>query len=452
MIGQEESNNHRILIIDDNNDIHSDFQKVLVLKKGNEELERIESLLFNEKLIKPKQNFPTFEVDFASQGEEGYQKIVDSLKDNNPYAMAFVDIRMPPGWNGIETVQKIWELDPRIEIVFCSAYSDFSLADIYQKLINKKNEFLVIKKPFDVVEIKQTAASMCQIWNLKRKLEKRIEEVEGQLLHADKMASLGRLAAGVAHEINNPIGYINSNINTLQKYVEELLRLITIYQEGEPNLIENSDLLERITEVKDKIDLDFLKKDVISLIQESSEGVERVKKIIQDLKEFSHRGSTEWDRYNLNNGIDSTLNIIQSEIKSNDIQVIKKLGNLPTVQAIGPQINQVILNILVNAVHAMKSRENRRLTIETSQLFGMVQVKISDTGHGIRKECLTKIFEPFFTTKSVGQGTGLGLYLSYGIVQKHHGKLEVESKENDGSTFTLSLPIVQSSESNQSVA
>lgn len=452
MLGQETTNNHRILIIDDNNDIHGDFQKVLLLKKSNEELERLESLLFNETAPKSKQTFPIFDVDFANQGEEGYQKVVASLKEKKPYAMAFVDIRMPPGWNGIETVQKIWEIDPRIEVVFCSAYSDFSLSDIYEKLINKKNEFLVIKKPFDVVEIKQTAASMCQIWNLKRKLEKRIEEIESQLLHADKMASIGRLAAGVAHEINNPIGYINSNVHTLQKYVNDLLSLITIYQESEKYLSETSGTIARINEYKEKIDLDFLKTDVINLIHESSEGVERVKKIIQDLKEFSHRGSAEWDRYDLNKGLSSTLNIIQNEIKSHDIEVIVNFRELPIIQAVGPQINQVILNMLVNAVHAMKNRQIRRLTIETNRLSGMVQIIISDTGKGIRKEFINKIFEPFFTTKPVGQGTGLGLYLSYGIVQKHCGKLDVTSEENVGSTFTLTLPILQASESNQSVA
>lgn len=440
MAGLKTNNNYRVLIIDDNNDIHSDFQKVLVLKRGNEELERIESLLFNE-VPKAPQTFPDFQVDFASQGEEGYQKIVTSLEENKPYAMAFVDIRMPPGWNGIDTVQKIWDLDPRIEIVFCSAYSDFSLSDIYQKLINKKNEFLIIKKPFDIVEIKQTAASMCQIWNLKRKLEKRIEEVEGQLLHADKMASIGQLAAGVAHEINNPVGYINSNIHTLQKYVDDLLLLITLYQESESSLVSGSEILSQISAIKEKIDLEFLKKDVVSLIAESREGVERVKKIIQDLKEFSHRGGQSWDDYNLNAGIDSTLNIIQSEIFAHNINVIRAFNELQNIEAYGSQINQVVLNILINAVHAMKS--GGTIKIETKQDADKVTLKISDTGIGIDPEVMKKIFDPFFTTKAVGQGTGLGLYLSYGIIQKHHGNIEVDSVVGKGSTFTLTLPIKQ---------
>jgi two-component system, NtrC family, sensor kinase len=438
--GLKINNNYRVLIIDDNNDIHSDFQKVLVLKRGNEELERIESLLFNE-VPKTPQTFPDFQVDFASQGEEGYQKIVTSLEENKPYAMAFVDIRMPPGWNGIDTVQKIWDLDPRIEIVFCSAYSDFSLSDIYQKLINKKNEFLIIKKPFDIVEIKQTAASMCQIWNLKRKLEKRIEEVEGQLLHADKMASIGQLAAGVAHEINNPVGYINSNIHTLQKYVDDLLVLITLYQESESSLAAGSEILSQISAIKEKIDLEFLKKDVVSLIAESREGVERVKKIIQDLKEFSHRGGQCWDSYNLNSGIDSTLNIIQSEISAHNINVVREFNEVGDVEAYGSQINQVVLNILINAVHAMKSGGS--IKIVTKQDHDTVTLKISDTGIGIDPEVMKKIFDPFFTTKTVGQGTGLGLYLSYGIIQKHHGKIEVESVVGKGTTFTLTLPIKQ---------
>lgn len=429
--------NYKILVIDDNQDIHNDFKKILIKKKEKEDLEEMESKLF-DKDERPSA-LPNFTVHFANQGQEGLEKILEAKKSNEPYALLFVDIRMPPGWDGVETVERIWKEAPDAEVVFCSAYSDFSLTDIYDKLIYK-DQFLIIKKPFDVIEIRQAAFSMCQKWNLKKKLEARIQDIQNKLLEADKMASIGQLAAGVAHEINNPVGYINSNISTLHTYIEDLLSLINLYTESEQHLDAKSDSVQKLNERKTKIDLDYLKTDIISLINESSEGIDRVKKIVQSLKDFSHESVQEWATYDLNAGIDSTLNIVHNEIKYK-AEVIKEYGNLPEIQACGSKLNQVILNILVNASHAIE--EKGTITIRTGLTQDKVWFKIQDSGKGIEPQNLKKIFEPFFTTKPIGKGTGLGLSLSYGIIQQHNGTIEVESIVNQGTTFTVTLPINQ---------
>ena len=251
------------------------------------------------------------------------------------------------------------------------------------------------------------------------------------------MASVGQLAAGVAHEINNPIGYVNSNLGTLNGYLEDLFEVIATYKEME-NSVADSTALARVKAVKSKVDLEFLKEDVLSLMNESREGITRVKKIVQDLKDFSRADlSDEWHFANLHQGLDSTLNVAKNEIKYK-ADVKKEYGDIPEVECLSSQLNQVFMNLLVNAAHAIE--EQGTITIRTGQQGEEVWVEIADTGKGISPENLKKIFDPFFTTKPVGQGTGLGLSLSYGIIQKHHGRIYVKSEVGKGATFTLWLP------------
>ncbi len=268
----------------------------------------------------------------------------------------------------------------------------------------------------------------------------RLSQAQAQLMQSEKLASIGQLAAGVAHEINNPIGYIFSNFSSLEKYVDQLFQMLSAYEHAEPFLTDPG-TATHIHALRREIELDYLKADIPALMAESREGIERVRKIVQDLKDFSRVDARqEWEWANLHKGIDSTLNIVNNEIKYR-ADVVKKYGvNVPEVECLPSEINQVFMNLLVNAAHAIET-ERGTITIRSGTEGAKVWVEIEDTGSGIAPEILPRIFDPFFTTKPVGKGTGLGLSLAYGIVKKHDGRIEVDSKRGVGTKFKVILPI-----------
>lgn len=269
---------------------------------------------------------------------------------------------------------------------------------------------------------------------------RRLEETQSQLLQSEKMASIGQVAAGVAHEINNPIGYVFSNLGSLDGYLKDLLSVIDTY-EGVEAAISDVASLARVKQAKDAADLGFIKKDVQDLMSECREGITRVKKIVQDLKDFSRVDSSdEWQWADLHKGIDSTLNIVGNELKYK-AKVVKEYGDLPEVECLPSQLNQVFLNMLVNAGHAIEAFGT--ITIRSGTGGGQVWVEVEDTGKGIAPAHLERIFDPFFTTKPVGAGTGLGLSLSYGIVKRHHGEIDVTSEPGKGTRFRVRLPVTQ---------
>lgn len=273
-------------------------------------------------------------------------------------------------------------------------------------------------------------------------LNRQLREAQNQLLQSEKMASIGQLAAGVAHEINNPIGYVFSNLGTLEKYLADLSEVIAVYEAAD-SLMVNSPEGEAIAAVKEKVDLPFLREDIGALMSESKEGITRVKKIVHDLKDFSHvHDSDEWQAADLHQCLDSTLNIVRNELKYK-AEIVKHYGQLPAVECLPSQINQVFMNLLVNAGQAIETRGT--ITLTTGTAGDAVWIEIADTGKGIAEEHLTRIFDPFFTTKPVGSGTGLGLSLSYGIVQKHHGTIQVTSTLGKGTSFTVWLPMKRAS-------
>ena len=267
----------------------------------------------------------------------------------------------------------------------------------------------------------------------------KLEEVQNQLIQQEKMASLGQLAAGVAHEINNPIGFINSNLTMLDKYCDRVFRLLDTYDAVEPSLPDIA-TREQITRIKTETKYKNLRTNMLSVIDESREGVERVKRIVQDLKDFSRVDEAEWQWSDIHDGIDSTLNIAWNEIKYK-ATVHKDYGDIPQVECVPSQINQVVMNLLVNAAQAIK--DSGEIYIRTHAENGHIRIEIEDTGCGIPTANLGKIFDPFFTTKEVGKGTGLGLSLSYGIIKKHNGELKVRSVPGKGTTFVIILPFQQ---------
>lgn len=289
----------------------------------------------------------------------------------------------------------------------------------------------------DITERKRTEAELRRQHDELQESNRRLEEANNQLQQAEKLAAIGQLAAGVAHEINNPIGYVNSNLVTLEFYIGNLLHVVNVYIEAEPLLKEHTGALEAIRNIKESMDLDYIKKDLIELLRESQEGMMRVKQIVADLKSFSRVDSQGLQWCDLHTGMDATLNIVHNELKYK-ANVIKEYGDIPDVECNLGQINQVFMNILMNAAQSIEDRGT--IWIRTGTENGWVWIEIEDTGKGIPREHLKRIFEPFFTTKPVGKGTGLGLSLSYGIVEKHGGRIEVDSTEGKGTRFRIWLP------------
>ena len=289
----------------------------------------------------------------------------------------------------------------------------------------------------DISERKRAEQSLNESYAKLKDTNRKLEEMYQQLLQSEKLASIGQLAAGVAHEVNNPIAFVNANLSTLQDYIAGLMQMIAMHERAEALLTDQPDMLAQLARLRKSINLDHVRDDIKSLLDESMDGVQRVRRIVQDLRDFSRVGEAERQKFDLHTGLDSTLNIMRSEIKRK-AEVIKEYGDLPEIEGVPAQLNQVFLNLLINACQAIE--RDGRITIRTGHDAEWVWVEVEDNGGGIPADNMTRIFEPFFTTKPVGTGTGLGLSLSYGIVTKHGGKIEVSSQIGIGSTFRVWLP------------
>ena len=461
--------NRRILIIDDNRAIHDDFRKILCTKVPENSLDEDEALLFGPDPSAPRADWEReFELDSAYQGEDGLELVRRALAEGRPYAMAFIDVRMPPGWDGVETAARIWREYPELEIVICTAYSDYSWEDMLARL-EQTDRLLILKKPFDNVEVGQLASSLTAKWGLARKANHKMHELErtveartrelrlqksdleetlstlqrtqSQLLQADKLASIGQLAAGVAHEINNPMGYISSNLNSLGRYIEDIKSVLVAFDgllvEGE----KSGELAAACTEVRricQERDLDYLLSDIGSLIEESVEGAGRVRQIVADLRDFSHVNNPEATEEDVNDLLDKTINVAWNELKYKT-EVVRDYGDIPAIRCYGGKLAQVFLNLLVNAAQAIKERGT--ITVRTRREDENIRIEVADTGCGMPQENLRRIFDPFFTTKEVGSGTGLGLHLAYTTIQAHGGRIDVESAPGEGTTFRIELPV-----------
>lgn len=280
----------------------------------------------------------------------------------------------------------------------------------------------------------------------REKQNKQLVDMQSQLLQSEKMASVGQLAAGVAHEINNPVGYVNGNMSTLSAYVDDVKALDRIFMEFRAAVLDGDmergrELAAEIGRFREDKDVEFVFEDITKLLAESREGLERVTTIVRDLKHFSHVDEAERREFDINKGIESTINVAWNEIKYK-AEVRRDYSELPPVFCYPQQLNQVFMNILVNAAHAIDSSSGMGLIgIRTYQREDNVFVEISDNGSGIPEDKIGKIFEPFYTTKPVGKGTGLGLSMAYSIINKHKGDISVRSVVGEGTTFTIRLPL-----------
>ncbi|MFH1490825.1 MAG: PAS domain S-box protein, partial [Pseudomonadota bacterium] len=330
-------------------------------------------------------------------------------------------------------------------------FSQGKIQGSFAKKINNCNKCRVFQEssPDHFCQIGEHFNNMMHIleYNKLKLVEanKALKMTQAQIIQQEKMASIGQLAAGVAHEINNPTGFIGSNLGTFSDYQESIGKVIGGYRGLFSQLEEKGQFHEpmmkeadRIKALESELDIDFILQDIPGLILESQDGVERIKNIVTNLKDFAHPGKKERVYADINRNLDSTLNIVWNELKYK-VTVTKEYGDIPEVQCHPQQLNQVFMNLLVNAAQAIE--EKGKIGIKTGRHNGGVRIQISDTGRGIPEENLSRIFDPFFTTKDIGKGTGLGLNLAYNIIKEHWGSIEVESEVGRGTTFSIMIPL-----------
>ena len=352
---------------------------------------------------------------------------MDILKENH-VDLIISDQRMPDT-TGVELFAQIEEEHPHVGRVLLTGYSDIGAV---VDAINKGAVDKYITKPWDDDQIVHIVLEV-----LNARLKKAIEErkrVESQLVQNAKMASLGELVAGIAHEINNPLGFIHANLGNLKKFSKKMFGLIETYDQVDIP----EETKEEFEKRKKEVNYDYLRSRMPEMIERSAVGADRMKKIIQDLKSFSRLDAAEFAEADINGAIETTLNIMFHEYK-NRIEVKKEFGNLPVIECYIARLNQVFMNLLVNACHAIEDKGEIR--IKTGIEDETIKIEISDTGKGIPGDVTDKIFDPFFTTKPVGKGTGLGLSISHGIVKQHKGEISVKSKVGEGTTFSIKIPI-----------
>ncbi|WP_293352306.1 MULTISPECIES: ATP-binding protein [unclassified Microcoleus] len=344
------------------------------------------------------------------------------------------------------------------------------VSDKGQGIFNENGDLLWLDGViFDITKRKHAEAEMRQILELKDKLAatataqskqlkqtlQDLQKTQAQLIQTEKMSSLGQMIAGVAHEINNPVNFIHANLSHVSTYSHNLLSLINLYQQEYPNpKAEIADLIE-------DSDLDFIGEDLPKILSSMKVGTNRIREIVLSLRNFSRLDESDLKPVNIHEGLDSTLLILQSAVKAKpnyqEIEILKKYGDLPLVECYAGQINQVFMNILTNSIYALQNPENHDSKKHQSHFKSQIiistyiyksdwiKISIKDNGPGIDDAVKTKIFDPFFTTKPVGTGTGLGLSISYQIVvDKHGGRLECISTVGEGTEFAIEIPIAKS--------
>ncbi len=470
MKGRPMHQRKRILVIDDNRAIHDDFRKVFAMAEpvDDAELAAAEALLFDAPA--PTTDSEWFEIDTAAQGVDGVAKVRQALAAGHPYALAFVDIRMPPGWDGVETVERLWQIDPTLQVVICSAYSDYTGSDI-RKRLGYSDGLLILRKPFDPTEVAQVAHALTAKWKLQQAERQRAErleamvqtrtaelevtnqrlaaemrereQVESELRLAHKLEAIGQLAAGVAHEINTPIQYVSDNLCFVRDGMTGVLDLIVGMRSAAAG---DERLRTHFDQLADAADLSYLDENVPDALMRMEEGVNQVSAIVRAMKELTHHGDREAVAIDINRALRNALEVTANHYKSvADLEV--ELGPLPPVRGYPGELGQVFINLIVNAAHAMEDRQGGgrwrgRLTI-TSRVDGAhVVVSVADTGTGIPEAIHHRIFDAFFTTKDVGRGTGQGLPIAHKIVVgMHAGALTFDTRVGVGTTFHVRLPI-----------
>ncbi|MBU1196179.1 MAG: response regulator [Proteobacteria bacterium] len=391
----------------------------------------------------------------AENGKIAWERFLETLPD-----MVISDWMMPE-MDGIELCRRIRASDKKTYSYIILLTAKDKMTDLVEVFEAGADDYII--KPFKPDELRSRIKTGERIVTLESQhhhmQEKLIEKnnsldqalaelkiSQSQILQSEKMASIGQLAAGVAHEINNPIGFVGSNLDALNDYIQDVDALLeqyldlttSLHEKGFDSLNEeHKKKVKAILEKQREVEIDYIREDIPELIKDCKEGTSRVGKIVGDLKSFAHPGNDRQTLVDINKGLESTLNVVHNELKYKTT-VIKELGDIPMVEGFPQKLNQVFMNILVNAGQAIE--EKGEIRIQTRAEGKNVVILISDTGCGIAPENLPKIFDPFFTTKEIGKGTGLGMNIAYNIIEEHKGKITIDSAVGKGTTFTVVLP------------
>jgi len=460
--------NQRILVIDDDPGVRDAFEEIFNAPSTSTIAERGAKLFGEETPSLPACPPQSYELTLAENGTQGVHAVERALAEQLPIAVAFIDMNMP-GIDGAETARRIWALDPQIKIVIVTAFSEYRPRDIIK--IARREDIFYLRKPFNSEEIKQFANALTNAWSTEREREKlaekletvnaeledmnknlqqKVQEQSAMLIQSEKMSSLGVLAAGVAHEINNPISFVHGNLDTIRTYSASIKTLLQKYRSLEEYVRHSptpdmQPLLKEIQEVKARHKIDFILEDIVSLADESLEGTLRVRDIVRELRGFSYSDEAAPQDTDVNEAIEKSLNMINRKFNP-QTKITKIYGELPLVTGYPQKLGQVCLNILMNAAQAVG--DNGVIKIATRRLVPadegeplQVEICITDNGHGIPKSKIPKVCDHFYTTKPAGRGTGLGLSISYDIVKSHGGKLVIDSIENEGTRVRVILPV-----------
>ena len=394
----------------------------------------------------------TYLIHGCTQSETAKEKVMSRLANGSPYELLFIESRIEDG-SGLELISHLWQIDPDLHVVLCSADPDLNWKLIVNKL-GESDQLLILQKPFSDLTLRQTVHAMIRKWQLgkqsqnvmqymeaqinQRTLE--IQEANNNLLQSEKLAAVGQLAAGIAHEINTPAQYVGDNIKAIGDFFDSITRLLSLYR----HLLseqQQPELMEQVHELEEKEDLAYILEDMPLAIAQSLEGMSQIVRIVQAMKGFSHVGPSRIANINVNQALENTLLVSRSSYKY-FADIVTEFGEIPLIECYPGELNQVFLNIIVNAAHAIEDgRKGRgKITVVTAPTENGVEIRISDTGNGIPEPIRSRVFDPFFTTKDVNRGSGQGLNIAYRIIhQQHRGTLTFNTETGAGTTFIINL-------------
>lgn len=456
----------RIIIVDDNTAIHHDFQQILDRRSRAARAASLDEL---ERELGGAPGAPavatTYDLQFVHQGEDAVRTVAEARSSDRPFACAFVDIRMPPGIDGIETIARLWQCQPELEVVLCSAYSDYSWEDIVRRL-NPGDRLVVLRKPFDPMEVRQLAACLSEKWLRGRMLDDRLRNLEARvqievearlrerMRHEDeqrrsrRLEALGQLAAGIAHEINTPTQFASANLEYLAEIVPVLGETLTAQRECLAGIARGELTVDEACARAERLDFAEALVEAPRAIADARTGIARITRVVQSVRSHAHLRDREClVAVDVNEQVNAALELARNEYK-HDADAVVELGDVPRVLGDPGDLCLAILNLVINAAHAIHDKRKTDgarglLTVTTRHANEQVEIAIADTGSGIPCELRERVFEPFFTTKPVGQGTGQGLSIARTtIVERHRGSLRFDSEPGKGTVFVIGLPVI----------